>query len=93
MAVSVEIHHTGSVPEVRAEIAAIIEHARSKALPASMSRMSSGSLWRGWCRGGTLERKFRPLLVVVLVSGADASALAGGVSVGGRALFPLSAFR
>jgi hypothetical protein len=27
MAVSVEIHHTGSVPEVRAEIAVIIGHA------------------------------------------------------------------
>jgi hypothetical protein len=27
MAVSVEMHHTGSVPAVRSEIAAIIEHA------------------------------------------------------------------
>jgi hypothetical protein len=27
MAVSVEIHHTGSMPAVRSEIAAIIEHA------------------------------------------------------------------
>ncbi len=64
-----------------------------KARPASMNPTSSGILWRGWCRGGSLDRKFRPLLVVVLVSGTDAGALAGKMSVGGGALFPLSAFR
>lgn len=43
--------------------------------------------------GGSLERKVRPLLVAVLVSGADASGLAGGLSVGGGALLAVSAFR
>src|ERR1700730_5168339 len=58
-----------------------------------MSRRSSGSLWRGWYRGGRFERKFRPLFVAVLVSEPDATALAGGVPVGRGALLALSALR
>ena len=39
------------------------------------------------------DREFQQWRVIVLVSGADAGALAGGVSVGRGAFFPLSAFR